>query len=74
MRFTTVIAAVAALISSVVFAVPTRTTQFNVHERRERKPLMWERGERVQREVILPVRIGLTQRNLDLGVGLLEEV
>ena len=68
------LAAVAATLAVSVVAVPTPTTQYNVHEKRERKPLMWEKVGRVDPDVVLPVRIGLTQSNLDVGPGLLDEV
>ena len=74
MHLTTAVAAYAALAISLVATVPTPATQYNVHEKRGRKPIMWEKGERVHGEMILPVRIGLMQSNLDVGATLLEEM
>jgi tripeptidyl-peptidase-1 len=34
----------------------------------------WVKGDRIKRDSVLPVRIGLTQNNLDKGDALLMEV
>ena len=54
-------------------AAPTYTSLV-VHEKRQSKPLNWEKYSRVDRSVVLPVRIGLIQSNLDNGPALLDEV
>ena len=50
------------------------TSSHVVHEKRQHAPLQWEKRDRVDPSIVLPVRIGLTQRNLDLGPDLLHEV
>lgn len=45
-----------------------------VHERRDYVPKAWMKRGRVDANVELPVRIGMTQSNLDKGHDLLMEV
>jgi tripeptidyl-peptidase-1 len=45
-----------------------------VHERRDHMPKAWVRRDRLDSAAGLPVRIGLTQQNLDKGYDLLMEV
>lgn len=45
-----------------------------LHEKRERHGLDWVKGDRVERDAVLPVRVGLTQNNLDKGYELLMDV
>jgi len=45
-----------------------------LHEKRERHALDWVKGDRVEADAVLPVRIGLTQNNLDKGYEYLMEV
>lgn len=45
-----------------------------VHERRDYVPKAWVKRNRIDSGATLPVRIGLTQRNLDKGYDLLMEV
>ncbi|KAL9614182.1 MAG: hypothetical protein Q9167_001334 [Letrouitia subvulpina] len=45
-----------------------------LHEKRENAPRFWVKRDRVAPHVLLPVRIGLTQSNLDIGPALLDEV
>lgn len=45
-----------------------------IHEKRAFAPRRWEKRDRVDPSQLLPVRIGLTQSNLDKGPGLLDEV
>ena len=59
-----------ALIAS---AIPTPATH-SLHEKRGAAPLTWEKRSRVDADITLPVRIGLTQSNLHRGPGLLDEV
>jgi tripeptidyl-peptidase-1 len=44
-------------------AVPTPST-YALHEKRSSMPRLRSRSNRVEREAILPIRIGLTQNNL----------
>jgi len=45
-------------------AAPTLAS-YVVHEKRASSPRLWNRGERVDGEAILPIRIGLTQNSLE---------
>ena len=54
-------------------AAPT-STSYAVHEKRQSEPLTWQKYSRVDPSIVLPVRIGLTQSNLDNGPVLLDEV
>ena len=54
-------------------AAPTSTSHV-VHEKRQSQPLSWTKYSRVDPSTVLPVRIGLTQSNLESGPSLLDEV
>lgn len=54
-------------------AAPTFTSHV-VHEKRRLEPLNWAKYSRVDPSTVLPIRIGLTQSNLDNGPVLLDEV
>ena len=54
-------------------AAPT-SSSYVVHEKRQSEPLNWRRYSRVDPSLVLPVRIGLTQSNLENGPALLDEV
>lgn len=56
-----------------VLAAPSRR-DYEVHERREHIPSYWTEGKRLDGSTPLPVRIGLTQPNLDYGHDLLMEM
>lgn len=45
-----------------------------LHEKRDRQSLDWVKGARVERDAVLPIRIGLTQNNLEKGYDLLMDV
>lgn len=45
-----------------------------LHEKRDAPALDWVKGARVERDAILPMRIALTQTNLDKGHDYLMEV
>lgn len=72
MQFSTLLGAACALALSAN-AVPTPANHV-LHEKRAYAPLHWEKLGRVDPAVVLPVRIGLTQNNLEKGPGLLDEV
>ena len=65
--------AVVALAATVI-AAPTPSAEHVLHERRSLVPNAWTKGERVHGEVKLPMRIGLTQSNLDKGPDYLNQV
>ncbi|KAG8526033.1 uncharacterized protein KY384_000795 [Bacidia gigantensis] len=64
--------AIALTVSTL--AAPAPSSNHVLHEKREAKLLHWEKRDRVHPDVLLPVRIGLTQSNLDKGPELLDEV
>ena len=47
---------------------------YSLHEKRELAPQQWEKRDRVRPDIVVPVRIGLTQSNLDRGPFMLDEV
>ena len=71
MRFH-VLAVVGTLAASVI-AAPAPSSHV-VHERRDHVPHAWVKWSKLAARVKLPVRIGLTQSNLDRGYDLLMEV
>jgi tripeptidyl-peptidase-1 len=64
-----------ALVALVAWceAVPTPSL-YAVHEKRSSIPRLWSRGGRVDSDAILPIRIGLTQSNLEHGEAHLMDV
>lgn len=66
------LAAVAALVTATV-AAPTNVQRHVLHEKRE-ESAQWVKRDRVHSDVKLPIRIGMTQTNLDKGHDLLMEV
>lgn len=60
-------------LAASAMAVPT-AHNYQVHERREFIPNSWTEGRKLDGKVTLPVRIGLTQSNLDRGHDLLMEL
>lgn len=65
-----------ALASLVVLAVASPVTRINhvVHEKRDAAPPGWQSRDRVEGHLKMPLRIGLKQRNLDMGSYYLDEV
>lgn len=57
-------------------ASPLNTARSNhvVHERRSTPPPGWQARDRVDGDIKMPLRIGLKQRNLDMGAHFLDEV
>ena len=62
-----------AAIALTATAAPTSTSHV-VHEKRQLQPLNWKKYSRLEPSVVLPVRIGLTQSNLEIGPDLLDQV
>ncbi|KAI9925294.1 hypothetical protein ASPWEDRAFT_121564 [Aspergillus wentii DTO 134E9] len=60
-------------LAASVLAVPA-PHDYTVHERRSEMPSSWSQAKRVHQSISLPMRIGLTQSNLDRGHDLLMEV
>jgi tripeptidyl-peptidase I len=68
---------IASLLFSAVgtLAAPTAQESRHVlHERRDIEGSKWLKSERLHADADLPVRIGLTQSNLDQGAALLDEI
>lgn len=62
-----------ASLSLLSHAAPTETRHV-LHEKRNTTPRRWQRGVRVHPDAILPLKIGLTQSNLDDGYEMLMQV
>lgn len=71
MHFTNILAIGALVTYSVAAPAPSAHV---LHEKRDRPLRMWAKRDRVDPSIVLPVRIGLTQGNLDKGPSLLDEV
>lgn len=63
-----------ASLSLLSHAAPTENARHVLHEKRNTTPRRWQRGVRVHPDAILPLKIGLTQSNLDDGYDLLMQV
>lgn len=61
-----------ALVAAVQSAVVPSTHA--VHEKRDFTPKAWVKRDRLHPRALLPMRIGLKQRNLDRGYDLLMDV
>jgi tripeptidyl-peptidase-1 len=71
MRFSVVV--LAAALAATAAAVPFQTSHV-LHERRSEAPKNWVKRSKISRNARLPMRIGMTQSNLDRGDELLMEV
>ena len=65
--------AVAAAIVALSNAAPASIKHVS-HEKRQTPSLDWVKVARIEKTAILPMRIGLTQSNLDKGQDFLMEV
>ena len=75
MRFSALAALLTFAATSDAAPAPIASRGFHaVHEKRHETPAQWVKRERVQVEAILPVRVGLKQRNLEKGHDFLMEV
>lgn len=64
-----------AIVSGLVgLALCNPAQEYAVHERRDAAPAGWARVEKLDRRAILPMRIGLTQSNLEKGHDWLMDV
>lgn len=55
----------ATALASLGAALPSSQSQTSVHERRIGEPIAWVRQDRANKDLVLPVRIGLKQANLE---------
>jgi tripeptidyl-peptidase I len=60
-------------ITATSYGAPS-SSRHEVHERRHGEHNLWEKRERVQATDVFPMRIGLTQSNLDRAHSLLMDV
>lgn len=58
---------------AVVFSIPI-TQRHILHERRSQAPPQWLRKSRLKGGEVIPVKIGLSQRNLDRAEDFLYDV
>lgn len=63
-----------SVLATASVSAPATSSRHVLHEKRTLPLRAWEKRGRVKPSQILPVRIGLTQRNLELGPGLLDDV
>lgn len=66
-----VVAAIAALVNVNAAPAPLRHV---LHEERSTPSRDWVKGARIEKDAVIPMRIGLTQTNLDMGYDYLMEV
>lgn len=74
MHFSFLEALVALAALTAASPTPKRATHHVTHEKRHQLPAEWTRRERVEGGAVLPLRIGLQQRNLDRADELLDGV
>ena len=55
-------------------AVPTPSNGHVLHEKRDAAPRQWQKRSKVDSSLLLPVRVGLTQSNLEQGAALLHAI
>ena len=72
MQFVSV--AVLGFLAGSALAAPAHPSPHALHEKRGELPEAWTRRAPASADHVLPVRIGLTQRNLERGYDLLMEV
>ena len=72
MRLVTLLASTALVATTLGLGIPT--SNHVVHERRDNGLHAWTKRQAVHQSALLPMRIGLTQSNLDKGPDLLMEV
>jgi len=60
-------------LAAVAIAAPA-PHGFVLHEKRTKLPRSWAKREAVSSRLMMPMRIGLKQRNLDQGPDMLMEV
>lgn len=71
---TTLFAVALAAFVTLGDSIPTSGPVYTLHEKRSSLPRLWARGDRVNSDAIVPIRIGLTQSNLENGYAHLMEV
>lgn len=61
-------------LATCVIAVPSPRSHHVVHEKRAAEPVQWSKTRRLEPDTVLPMRFGLTQRNMHRVEDLLMEV
>ena len=74
MKLLNIVTAGSLLLSVHCVAVPNPASNLLVHEKRHVPPTRWIKRDRTPPNAILPVRIGLTQNNLEKGHDFLMNV
>ncbi|CAI7645716.1 unnamed protein product [Penicillium manginii] len=64
----------AVLAAAALSGAAPSSVKHLLHEKRDKSALDWVKGDRVESNAILPVRIGLTQNNLEKGYDYLMDV
>jgi tripeptidyl-peptidase-1 len=64
---------IVAAIAVLVNAAPAPLKHV-LHEERSKHPRDWVKGARIEKTAVIPMRIGLTQTNLEKGYDYLMEV
>lgn len=72
MRFSTLVVAFAS--SAITSLAAPSSSKHVLHEKRDGKPHLWEKRDRATRSQVLPIRIGLRQRNLENAERYIYEV
>jgi tripeptidyl-peptidase I len=71
MRFSTLFLSALGVCAAQAAVIPATHV---VHEKRHAPPRKWAKRDRISSEAILPMRIGLKQRNLEQGHSFLMDV
>lgn len=58
----------------VASVLASPTGNYVIHEKRDAAPMGWSKGGRLDRRALIPMKIALTQRNLDQAAEYLHEV
>jgi tripeptidyl-peptidase I len=66
--------AVCSLLTAAIAAPTANSKRHVIHERLERMPAQWKRSAKIHGDSHLPMRIGLTQSNLDRADEFLMDV
>jgi hypothetical protein len=73
MRFSALVVA-AASCAITCSAAPSSSNRHVLHEKRDYKPHLWEKRDRATPSQVLPIRIGLRQRNIENAESYIYEV
>jgi tripeptidyl-peptidase I len=74
MRFSTLVGALASSAALCSAAPPSSARRHMLHEKRDGESHVWTKRERANPDQVLPIRIGLRQRNLENAESYIYEV